>query len=73
MPLRRWAITASSTQFGENTIIRKAILDKNCRVGANVQIVNERNVQEADGENHFIRDGIVIVPKDAIVPDGTVI
>ena len=38
-----------------------------------MQIVNERNVQEADGENFYIRDGIVIIPKEAVVPDGTVI
>ena len=59
--------------IGDKTIIRRAILDKNVRVGDNVAIINEKNVQEADGDNYSIRDGIVIVPKNAIVPDGTVI
>jgi hypothetical protein len=38
-----------------------------------VQIVNERGLSEHDGPEHYVRDGIVIVPKGAIVPDGTVI
>jgi len=58
---------------GENTIIRNAILDKNSRVGANVQIVNEKGIKDHDGGNYFIRDGIVIVPKDEVIPDGTII
>jgi glucose-1-phosphate adenylyltransferase len=59
--------------IGERTIIRRAILDKNCHIGANVQIVNEQGVQDYDGTNYYIRDGIVIVPKDEIIPDGTII
>jgi glucose-1-phosphate adenylyltransferase len=59
--------------IGEGTVIRQAILDKNCRVGSQVQIVNEKGLQEADGDNWYIRDGVVIVPKDAVLPDGTVI
>ena len=59
--------------IGDGTVIRKAILDKNVRIGNNVAIVNERGVREEDGTYHYIRDGIVIIPKGAIVPDGTVI
>jgi glucose-1-phosphate adenylyltransferase len=59
--------------IGENTIIRKAILDKNVRIGKNVALVNERGLENEDGVNHYIRDGIVIIPKGATVPDGTVI
>jgi len=58
---------------GEGTVVRRAILDKNCRVGAGVKILNERGLDEEDGANHFIRDGIVIIPKGGVVPDGTVI
>jgi len=54
-------------------VIRKTILDKDARIGRNVQILNEKGLQEFDGGNYFIRDGIVIVPKAAVVHDGTVI
>jgi glucose-1-phosphate adenylyltransferase len=59
--------------IGADTVVRRAILDKNVRIGRNVALVNERGVQEEDGENHYIRDGIVIVPKGATIPDGTVV
>jgi glucose-1-phosphate adenylyltransferase len=60
---------------GENTIIRRAIIDKNTRIGANVRLVNEAGIENADGDggNYFIRDRIIIVPKNAVIPDGTVI
>ena len=38
-----------------------------------MRIVNSQSVQEADGDNYVIRDGIVVIPDSAIVPDGTVI
>jgi glucose-1-phosphate adenylyltransferase len=59
--------------IGEGSVIQQAILDKDCRVGANVRILNERGVREADMENYVIRDGIVVIPNGAVVPDGTVI
>jgi glucose-1-phosphate adenylyltransferase len=59
--------------IGKNTIIRRAIIDKNTRIGDNVRIQNERNVDNEDGVNYFIRDGIVLIPKNAVVLDGTVI
>jgi glucose-1-phosphate adenylyltransferase len=59
--------------IGANTIIRRAILDKDVRIGRNVRIVNEACVTEHDGPQHYIRDGIVILPKQAVIPDGTVI
>jgi glucose-1-phosphate adenylyltransferase len=58
---------------GNGTVIENAILDKDCRVGSNVRLVNEGKRQEAEGENYVIRDGIVVVPKGAVVLDGTVI
>jgi glucose-1-phosphate adenylyltransferase len=58
---------------GDNSVIERAILDKDCRIGTNVQLVNRRNVQQAEGDNYVIRDGIVVVPNGAVVPDGTVI
>jgi glucose-1-phosphate adenylyltransferase len=58
---------------GEGTVVERAILDKNARIGRNVRIVNEAHVQNADGKGYYIRDGIVLVPKGGVVPDGTVI
>ncbi|HJU53197.1 MAG TPA: glucose-1-phosphate adenylyltransferase [Pyrinomonadaceae bacterium] len=60
---------------GENAIIRRAIIDKNTRIGANVRLLNEGGVENADGDggNYFIRDRIIIVPKNAVIPDGTVV
>jgi glucose-1-phosphate adenylyltransferase len=58
---------------GNGTVIENAILDKDCRVGSNVRIINKDKRQEAEGENYVIRDGIVVIPKGAIVLDGAVI
>jgi glucose-1-phosphate adenylyltransferase len=58
---------------GEGSVIEGAILDKDCRVGRNVRIVNRANVTEDEGSNYVIREGIVVIPKGAVVPDGTVI
>ena len=46
---------------GPNCFIRRAIIDKNARIGAGVQILNEAHHTELDGDGYFIRDGIVIV------------
>jgi glucose-1-phosphate adenylyltransferase len=61
--------------IGENTIINRAIIDKNARIGSGVRLVNEAKVMHADGEDksYFIRDGIIIVPKNAVIRDGTVV
>lgn len=60
---------------GTDSIIRRAIIDKNARIGHDVKIINKDNVQEAERENQgfYIRSGIVVVLKNAIIPDGTVI
>ncbi|HWO03035.1 MAG TPA: glucose-1-phosphate adenylyltransferase [Blastocatellia bacterium] len=58
---------------GSNCAIRKAIIDKNARIGAGVKIMNENEIQELDGQGYFIRDGVVIIPKNGVIPDGTVI
>ena len=61
--------------IGTDTIIRGAIIDKNARIGHNVKIINKDNVQEAQRENQgfYIRSGIVVVLKNAVIPDGTII
>lgn len=57
---------------GENTVIRRAIIDKNTRIGSGVKLVNEAGVVEADGPDgsYYIRDRIIMVPKNATIPDG---
>jgi glucose-1-phosphate adenylyltransferase len=59
--------------IGPGSEISGAIIDKNARIGRNVRICNERGVDEAEGEGWAIRDGIVVVAKNAVIPDGTVI
>jgi glucose-1-phosphate adenylyltransferase len=59
--------------IGSGSVIQKAIVDKNARIGCDVKILNEAGDQERDGDGYFIRDGIVVVPKNGVVPDGTVI
>ena len=60
---------------GEGSTVKRAILDKNARVGRNVTIVNKDNVEEADRPEHgfYIRNGIVVVVKNASIADGMVI
>jgi glucose-1-phosphate adenylyltransferase len=58
---------------GDGTVIERAIVDKDCRIGRNVRIINRQRLQEDDGPNYHIRDGIVVIPNGAVVSDGTVI
>ncbi len=60
---------------GEGTTVKRAILDKNTRIGNNVTIVNKDRVEEADRpeEGFYIRNGIVVVVKNATISDGTII
>ncbi len=59
--------------IGRGSIIRNTIVDKNARIGRNVRIVNQQQLEEHDDSAYTIRDGIVVVHKDAVIPDNTVI
>jgi glucose-1-phosphate adenylyltransferase len=59
--------------IGDHAVIDNAILDKDCRIGKNAKVVNAAHYQNAEGENFVIRDGIVVIPNGAVVPDGVVI
>lgn len=59
--------------IGEGTVIRNAIIDKNARIGKNCQIINEKGLDEYQGENYDIHSGVVIVHKNAQLADNTVI
>lgn len=58
---------------GPRSVVENAIIDKNVQIGADCRITNAKGVQEADGDDWFIRDGIVVLPKNAVIPEGTVI
>lgn len=60
---------------GENTIIRRAIIDKNARIGKDVRLLNEAGTENVDGPDgmYYIRDRIIIIPKNGLIPDGTVV
>ncbi|MFE1746326.1 glucose-1-phosphate adenylyltransferase [Coleofasciculus sp. H7-2] len=61
--------------IGSGTRIRRAIIDKNAHIGCNVQIINKDRIEEAERESEgfYIRSGIVVVLKNALIPDGTII
>jgi glucose-1-phosphate adenylyltransferase len=61
--------------IGGDTVIRKAIIDKNVRIGRDVSLLNKGNKTEFDAGDgsYYIRDGIIIVPKNGVIPDGTVV
>jgi glucose-1-phosphate adenylyltransferase len=57
--------------IGRNTVIDRAIIDKNARIGENVVITPDGKAPNVDAENYFIRDGVVVIPKNAVIPDGS--
>jgi len=58
---------------GSNCRIENAIIDKNARIGNNVTISPAGKPENADHPLYFIRDGVIIIPKNGIIPHGTVI
>jgi glucose-1-phosphate adenylyltransferase len=59
--------------IGQRCHLERVIVDKNTRIGNNVRITPEGKADNMDGPNFYVRDGIVVIPKNAIVPDGTII
>jgi glucose-1-phosphate adenylyltransferase len=67
-------------QFGElplgvgpNAVLDRVIVDKNARIGEGARLVNERGIQDVDGDGYYIRSGIIIVPKNGVVKPGTIV
>jgi glucose-1-phosphate adenylyltransferase len=58
---------------GDGAVIERAILDKDCRIGAGVRIINARGIENEETPTHIIRDGIVCIPRGTVIPEGTVI
>jgi glucose-1-phosphate adenylyltransferase len=59
--------------IGRDAVLDRVIVDKNARIGNAARLVNERNVQHEDGDGYCIRGGIIVVPKNGIIREGTVI
>ena len=61
--------------IGRDTIIHTSIIDKNVRIGKNVRLVNQDGAENRDSDDgsYYIRDGIIIIPKNAVIKDNTVI
>ena len=57
--------------IGENCVIKKTILDKNVRIGDGVTITPDNKPDNLDNQLYCIRDGIVIIPKNTVIPSGT--
>ena len=58
--------------IGESAHVRNAIVDKNSRVGNGVRLVNKQGIESGESSDGlvYVREGIVVVPRDAIIPDG---
>lgn len=56
--------------IGENCKINKAILDKNCRIGNNVTINGGNHLEDTETDSYAIRDGVVVIKKEAVIPSG---
>ncbi|MFN2501292.1 MAG: glucose-1-phosphate adenylyltransferase [Pyrinomonadaceae bacterium] len=58
---------------GAQSILRRCIIDKNVRIGKNVKLLNQGNIENYDSpeRSFYIREGIIIVPKNAVIPHGT--
>ena len=59
--------------LGKNCDINCAIIDKNARIGDDVTINPHGDSENLDGDNYYIREGIVVIPRSAVIPSGTVI
>jgi glucose-1-phosphate adenylyltransferase len=59
--------------IGRNTHIDGAIIDKNARIGDQCTITSRGKPETMDHPLYYVRDGIVIIPKDAVIPHRTII
>jgi glucose-1-phosphate adenylyltransferase len=56
---------------GQEVVLDRVIVDKNARIGDGVRLTNEAGVERADGPGYYIRDGVIVVPKDGVIAPGT--
>lgn len=60
-------------EIGENCVISKTIIDKHVCIGDRVQLINKNNLTNYNGDNIYIRDGIIVIPRGATIPDGFIL
>jgi len=65
------SVTMPHMSIGRNCSIERAIIDKNVHIGDSVVIGDKSGVSNFDGPNYYVRDGIVIIPKNTVLPSGT--
>ncbi|NQW02742.1 MAG: glucose-1-phosphate adenylyltransferase [Acidobacteria bacterium] len=58
---------------GRDAVLDRVIVDKNARIGAGARLVNDRGLDNVEGDGYYIRNGIIIVPKGGVVKPGTVV
>lgn len=59
--------------IGRDCLIRNAIIDKNARIGNRVKLINAAGLSSEETEDYVVRDGIIVVPKHAVIADGTIV
>jgi glucose-1-phosphate adenylyltransferase len=59
--------------IGRDCVLRNTIVDFNARIGDGCRLINAEGVQHADNDQYSIRDGIIVVHKNAVIPPGTVV
>jgi glucose-1-phosphate adenylyltransferase len=59
-------------RIGANSRIHKAIIDKNAQIGNNV-VIDPGNREDQDTPFACIREGVIVIPKGTIIPDGTIV
>jgi glucose-1-phosphate adenylyltransferase len=59
--------------IGRDVVLDRVIVDKNARIGDGARLVNAAGVVDADGDGYYIRDGVIVVPKDGVIRPGTVV
>jgi glucose-1-phosphate adenylyltransferase len=64
------AVSATPLGIGRDVVLDRVIIDKNARIADGVRLVNDANVEHADGDGYYIRNRIIIVPKGAEVKAG---
>jgi glucose-1-phosphate adenylyltransferase len=57
--------------IGREVVLDGVIVDKNARIGDGAHLTNAERIQDADGDGYYIRNGIIVVPKDGIIRAGT--
>ena len=59
--------------IGKRCFIKNTIIDKNCRIGDDVRINGGKHLEDTETDTYAVRDGIIVIKKGAVIPNGTVI